>query len=237
MSLFIPVTATCSKCGEQISVNLSASVNASRRPDLRAAIMDKSFQATSCPACQTTIRLPVHLTYIDVERGQWLLVEDTARQPDWAMAEAEADMLYAESFGRAAPPLQRETGLAMKPRLVFGWAALREKLIAQDASLDDVVLELLKISILRNVPSSPLADTTELRLVRADADTLTLRWMNAVNEEGIAELPLERGLYDEFAGSLEAWADLQADLQAGLFVDMKRILITPVREAAGEMAG
>ena len=36
------------------------------------------------------------------------------------------------------------------------WPALREKVVCQDAGLDDVELELTKMAILRNVAGSPI---------------------------------------------------------------------------------
>jgi len=227
MSLFVPVSAECSQCCTQVKADLAASVNADRRPDLRDAILDGSFQSMACPTCGTSVRFPAHLSYIDMNRGQWILVEDASRLAELTQVESEAQDLYDRFFGKRAPPLQQTIGHEMTPRLVFGWPALREKLIAQTAGLDDITLELFKISILRNVPAPPLADTTELRLIDIDDATLTLRWLNASNEEGIADLTLERPLFDEFALSLEKWAALRADLEGVLFVDLKRILLTP----------
>jgi hypothetical protein len=225
MSLFVPVQAQCMACGTVVPTNLSASVNADRRPDLRQAILDGTFQAMTCGTCGVAVRLPAHLTYIDIGRRQWILVEDASRLPQWRESEAEAQALYDESFGPAAPPIQQMLAEGMKPRLVFGWAALREKLLAQTAGLDDVVLELLKISVLRNVPGSPLGDTTELRLISATDTELSLRWIDGATEEGIADLPLDRALYDDLAAELGPWEALRTDITAGLFVDMKRILL------------
>jgi hypothetical protein len=225
MSIFIPVHARCGTCGTDVQTNLAASVNADRRPDLRQAILDRTFQAMICPNCGTQVRLPAHLTYIDMARHQWILVEDIGRIEQWRDVETEADELYGKTFGDAAPPIQRAIGDDMVPRLVFGWPALREKLLADEARIDDTILELLKISILRNVPGPPLNDGTELRLFEADEARLRLRWINATTEEGIADLPVARDLYDALAADLIPWAALKGDLEAGLFVDMKRILL------------
>jgi hypothetical protein len=235
MSLFLPVEAKCSKCGTQVKADLASSVNADRRPDLREAILDGSFQSMSCPECGTVVRFPAHLTYIDMERDQWILVEDGSRLMEWQEVEAEATELYDRSFGKRAPALQQSMGETIKARLVFGWPALKEKLLAQAAGLDDITLELFKISVLRNVPAPPLADMTELRLIDTEDDVLTLRWLKTVDEEGINDLPLERALYDEFASNLTAWAGLRADLEGVLFVDMKRILLAPVAPPASEL--
>lgn len=55
---------------------------------------------------------------------------------------------------------------------MFGWAALREKLICQDLGVDDTTLEFLKMAIMRDVERPPVADETELRLTGGDVDTL-----------------------------------------------------------------
>ncbi len=97
--------------------------------------------------------------------------------------------------------------------------------MAKDAGFDDVVLELMKISVLRNVPGPPLSDTTELRLIDVEGEKMLLRWLEATTEKGIADLPLDRKLYDELADNLAPWEELRAQMQSGLFVDMKRILM------------
>jgi hypothetical protein len=228
MSLFLRVTATCTKCGKAAETELAASVNADRREDLRDAIIDGSFQSLTCSGCGAAIRLPAHLTYIDINRGQWILVEDTDRLDQWYVAEAEATALYDQAFGRFAPPLQRQIGAEIDARVVFGWTALREKLIAKQAGLDDGILEVLKISVLRNVPAPPLNDRTELRLIDVAEDgELLLRWVNGLTEEGIVDLPLNRELYETLAANLGPWEELLADVRKGLFVDMNRLLISP----------
>ncbi len=223
MSIFIPVTARCRRCGTEVHTDLAASVNADRRPDLRASILDGSFQGMVCPGCSTPVRLPAHLTYLDIARGQWILTEDVGLFPQWRSAEAEAQALFDQAFGAQAPDIARELGQEITPRLVFGWTALKEKLIVQEAGLDDVVLELLKISILKNVAGPPMTDLTELRLVDASETMLTLRWTDERTEQALVELPVERDIYDALAGSLDDWAELRTQVEAGLFVDMRRL--------------
>ena len=224
MSIFLPVEARCSKCKTSVQAELAASVNADRRPDLRQAILDETFQSIVCPKCATKVRLPAHLTYIDMGRRQWILVEDASRLERWREVEEEAKAVFAQSFGAGAPAIQRSLAEGLAARLVFGWAALREKLLVKDAGLDDVVLELLKISVLRNVPGPPLSDATELRLIEVNDTVMRLRWLDATTEEGLADLPLDRALYEALAKDLGPWAELKSALEAGLFVDMKRII-------------
>ena len=228
MSIFIQASATCAKCGATSQADLAASVNAGRRPDLRAAILDGSFQAQDCPNCGAKLRFPAHMTYIDVPRHQWLLVEDVSRKADWRTVEAESQGVYEQGFGPKASAAAQEIGRTTAARLVFGWPALREKLLAAEHGLDDVTLELLKISILRNVEGSPFSDSTELRLTEVAEDALKLHWIDSATEEALDSLSIGRDIYDDLAEDLAddpgPWAPLKADLQAGLYIDMNRLV-------------
>jgi CpXC protein len=225
MSIFVPVNAQCRKCGTEVHTDLAASVNVDRRPDLRTSILDGSFQGIICPGCATPVRLPAHMTYLDMARGQWILTEDVSKFPQWRKVEAEAQGLFDQAFGAEASEVAQQIGRELTPRLVFGWTALKEKLIAQEVGLDDVVLELLKISILKNVPGPPMADLTELRLVEASETMLAFRWTDERTEETLVELPMERDIYDALAGDLDNWAELKAQVEAGMFVDMRRLFM------------
>src|SRR5580698_8815544 len=110
MSVFHQATVACGKCGTANDVDLAASVNADRRPDLRTAILDGSFQALKCEKCGTALRLPAHLTYLDTGRGQWIVVDSFAALPNWKDAEAEAQDAYDVTFGPDAPDASREIG-------------------------------------------------------------------------------------------------------------------------------
>lgn len=224
MSVFHRATATCGKCGTTNGVNLAASVNADRRPDLRAAILDSSFQSLKCESCGTALRLPAHLTYLDIGRGQWILVESFATLPNWKAAEAEALAAYDLAFGPDAPEVSREIGEGLAPRLVFGWPALREKLVAGDLGLDDTTLELLKMSLIATVPAPPVADETELRLTGGDDTTLRFAWIVSASEQEIATLEVPRDAYDDIADDPEEWEAARSDLAGHLFIDIKRLL-------------
>src|SRR5690348_16409270 len=126
MSLFVNAHATCKQCGKETDVRLAASVNAARRPDLRQEILDGTFQAETCPACGARLRLPVHLSYLDIDRGQWILAESIDLLPQWRDVEAEAHDVFERSYGSGAPTIAQEFGAGLRPRLVLGWAALRE---------------------------------------------------------------------------------------------------------------
>lgn len=227
MSIFHPASVTCATCGTKTDITRTASLNADRRPDLRSAVLDGSFQAETCPKCGTRIRLQPHFTYLDMRRGQWILVEPAELIEGWKEAEAEARLTWDRSFGPDAPPEAREIGEGMKPRLVFGWPALREKLLCSDLDLDDVTLELLKLAVLSDVPKPPLGQESELRLLGGDAATLELGWVIGATEERLVRLPVPRAAYDDIIAEPDDW-EAARDLFDGAFlVDLKRMISGP----------
>jgi CpXC protein len=224
MSVFNQAQAVCGKCGTENGVSLAASVNADRRPDLRQAILDGTFQSTKCGNCGTQLRLPAHMTYLDIGRGQWTLVDSFESLPNWRAAEDEAKLAYDLAFGPDSPEESREIGEGLKPRLVFGWPALREKIVCGDLGLDDTFLELLKMSIIANVAQPPVADETELRLTGGGDEKLQFAWIVSNSEQTIATLEVPRGAYDDIVDDADDWAAARADLDGHMFVDIKRLV-------------
>jgi len=226
MSLFFPRTLKCPKCGEEVEFQVNASLNADRRPDLREQILNESFQKGNCGKCGAAFRMDPQMIYLDVGRGQWMAAFPSGKYEDWTTVEAETRQAFAKAYGKKAAPDAQEIGEELKPRLVFGWAGLREKLIAEEQKLDDVELELLKISFLRGIDNPPIEPGTELRLVGVDAEEseLVLAAFEATTGELNEELRVPRDLYDEIAADKKGWQELRGELADGLFVDYRRLL-------------
>lgn len=227
MSIFHTATVACANCGTKVAAQRTASLNADRRPDLRAAVLAGTFQSTKCAKCGTAMRLPPHLVYLDLGHNQWIAAEPVTLLEQWPEAEADAQKAYDHAFGEEATPAAQEIGEELKPRLVFGWTALREKLIADDLGLDDVTLELLKMALMREVDEPPIADQTELRLVGGTAETLTFAWVVAATEQHLVQLDMPRDIYDDVAGDTEAWASARALFDGKLMVDLRRLTTGP----------
>jgi hypothetical protein len=225
MSIFNSVTVTCPSCGVSVKFNAVLSLNADRRPDLRAAVLNGSFQRQPCPECNTEFRLDPEMTYVDVKRGQWIAAFPYAKLGQWKELEEQARVTFNRAYGENASAAAREIGAGMKARLTFGWAALREKLVAVENGFDDVILELAKTAIVRGLDNPPLGAGTELRLGGVDGDELAVAWLNGANE-GVKEiLRVPRSLYDEIVADQTGWSALHASLSAGPFVDVNRLLL------------
>ena len=225
MSIFHSATLICPHCGSENEIERVASVNAGRRPDLRAAILDRSFQAITCESCAAPLRLPPHLTYVDMARGNWILVEDSAELPNWLTHDAAAKALFDDMFGPSAAPTAREMAAGIRPRIVFGWPALREKIICTELGLDDVEVELLKIAMMRRIDGIPIGGGLSLRLVGGTAESLTFEIINDETEESQGSADIPRGVYDGIAADMTGWAPLRARFAAETLVDTARLTL------------
>jgi hypothetical protein len=223
VSLFDIETVTCPACAASVEFEAVGSVNADRRPDLRAAIVDGSFQVQPCPSCGKQFRLDPVLTYIDIGNRQWILVQPAEALAQWSALEQQARATFSQAFGDAAPRPARAIGSQLRVRVAFGWPALREKLLCADNFLDDVSLELMKCALLRGLPNAPMTDDTELRLVGATPETLQLAWLKTANDAPVETLDVPRALYDDVND--DAWQALRATLEDGPFVDIHRLLV------------
>ncbi len=223
MSMFETVQLACPACGEQVDFEACGSVNAGRSPELRAAILDGSFQSSACAACETVFRLAPQFNYLDIGRSQWLTVHPVARIGDWAALEAEALSLFGDAYGASAPGTAREIGRDIAPRVAFGWWGLAEKLVAAEAGLDDALLELVKIALLRSQDSMPFATGNELRLAALEDDALVMFWVEPRSEAMVEALRVPRGIYDQIAAQPEGWETLHAAITSGIFVDLQRL--------------
>lgn len=226
MSRLHSETFACRQCGATLEMGIVASINADRRPDLRQAVLDDRYQRGTCEACGTAFRLDPDLTYLDAGRGQWLLVRPAEHLDEWPLTEALARQAFDRGYGEQAPPEAREMGAGMRPRLVFGWAAFREKLLCAEHGLDDVALELTKLAVMRSVDDMPLADDIELRLAAVTPEALTLAWTMSGGDLTVETIAVPREVYDEIAADTgPAWAEARDALAGGPFVDVNRILI------------
>jgi hypothetical protein len=170
------------------------------------------------------------MTFLDMGRHQWILVQPGADVRQWKALQEKARSVFAVAYGPDAPPEAQEIGRDMKARVVFGWTALSEKLLCSEHGLDDVNLELLKMAVLKDVPDPPLKDDSDLRLVGVEGGELILAWLSSQDEHVATTLRVPRELYDEIAADTEAWQPLREELSADPFVDFNRLIVADADE-------
>lgn len=225
MSLFRKVDVPCPSCGGSVPFELVFSVNAKRRPDLREEILRGTFQSQTCSACGKTFRVQPEFNYVDIGRGLWVAAFPLEKRGDWQVHEDHAEAIFQKSYGRNASQAARALGANLTKRLTFGWSALREKIVAFDAGLDDITIELCKLAVIRGLADQPLGDETELRLIDFEGEDLILAWIVSVSERLIEQLRVPRSLYDEVSADSASWSDLRNDLSQGMLVDLDRAMI------------
>ncbi len=225
MSIFRNADVACPSCKTVVHFELVHSVNADRRPDLRQAILDRSFQRQACPACGFVFRMEPEFSYIDVKRGQYIAVWPASRFAEAPDLEEKSRAAFERSFGAQAPSEARAIGKKITARVVFGWAALSEKLIAAAAGIDDRTLELAKLGAIRNLDQAPIGAANEFRLVEARADALMLGWIRTATDQLLDVVSLPRAALAEIEAAPDDWAALREDVGTGLFVDYRKGLL------------
>jgi len=226
MSIFQNVKTRCPMCDAEVGFELVHSVNADRRPDLRAAILDRSFQRKACPGCGHSFRMAPEFSYMDVGRKQFIAVYPGDKLPQWAEYERRSQASFAKAYGPGSGADQ--LGAQMRARCVFGWGALNEKLIAADAGIDDRTLELAKIAVLRSVDTMTLGADREFRCVGTTATEFVVGWLRTTTEELDGELAIPRTLLADVEADAKAWAELRAQVVGPMFVDYQRAMLAPV---------
>jgi hypothetical protein len=159
MAVFHPHSVSC-VCGNALTVQLADSINVKRSPDMRDKILKGELHRTACPACkrQMTVERPFY--YTDLLRNAIFKVCPRSERHTWKEASSELDR--ASSY----IPQGMSNGNGSNGRIlrvIFGMDELREKLLAQDADLDDRLLELLKVLLVYEHPI--LIRRPRLRLV------------------------------------------------------------------------
>jgi hypothetical protein len=223
MSVFNTTPMACPACGASVDFELVHSVNAVRRPDLREAILDRSFQREACPSCGTSFRVEPQFTYLDMGRKQFLAVWPASDLPSWKAFETRSRSTYDLAFGPGTDGAALAG--ALQARCVFGWLGLNEKLIAHEHGIDDVELEMAKMATLRTLGDIKLGIDREFRLVGANAEELIVGWLRTSSEDIDDEYSVPRQILGDIEAAPDSWAALRADVSGDMFVDYRRLLV------------
>src|SRR6185369_543785 len=125
-----------------------------------------------------------------------------------------------------APAAARAIGKTVKPRITFGWPALREKLVVSELGLDDVVVEACKAAVMRGSRELPFNAETDLRLLNLNGDKLVMGWQRAADGTIGDMLGVPKKLYDAIAANEDGrWSSLRDEFEGQLFVDLNRMLV------------
>lgn len=211
----------CPACAAAVPVKYFASIGS----EAGEAILTDALQRVTCAACGEVFRTEPALTYLDLEAGLWISARPADMLSDWQRQETDALSAFKESHGDAAPKAAQEIGAALRPRLTFGWPALREKLMIAEHGLNDTVVEMTKLAILRNRPGNPVAQGVELRLLDARGPLLEFGWITSRGAEPVDFFQAQRTLYQSILTD-PAWQKSSTQLPEQGFVDLQRLWIS-----------
>ena len=166
MSTWAPHALSCPGCGETVDVPLLKGMHITNLAEVQAQIRDGTFQVNACPGCGETFVVERTSVYTDFDRGHYVAVEPEGC-PDWRAARAVHRKVFDESF-TMAPDVAQEIGQRLTTRLAIGLRALREKVLAWDAGLDDRALEGVKLALMHRKGRSPQSCVLRLQAVYED---------------------------------------------------------------------
>lgn len=219
VSTFVDALVECGACAHRFPAEIADAVHVSTRRELRDAILAGVFHRFMCPRCGGSTTVEKVFAYTDFDRFHWFVVVPGAALPsvdDWRRF---ADETFAATMLSHCPPLVRDHWAPrMQRRVVFGLAALREKLIAADAGLDDRALEAMKLGVLLRGGILPSVEE-HLHLVGVDAASL---WLCHARAAGTVSFSVPRSWYVEAEAALARADDARSD---GLVVDYRAELV------------
>jgi len=211
-------------CGNRFPIDVWDGLDASQGPELRQQVLDGTFHRFPCAVCGETAVYDDLLNYTDFPRRHWLTIVpgvDLAYRSKWI---AFADQSFHATMVEFAPPLVREWSIEMTRRLIFGIQSLREKLVAFDAGIDDRVVELLKLQLIRDgaLPLDP-GNRVELAAITPDEVRFTRR-------SGDLEVTVPRAMYGVLAGSPDLEAMCRATFPNPTLIDHAALFVPETAE-------
>jgi hypothetical protein len=221
------------RCGATVSVFCADSINAERHPHMRDAILSRTLHVFQCAACLTSISVDKPLLYVDLERRQLYGVHPAGER---ALEREHGEALietWSRAVGDQAGAAARSLfdGASFHVRLCYGLEELREKLIAHDAGLRDLVIEGLKAEAMAQAEELQKLGVITLRLdgVRDDSQLVFVA-ERATEPPSVLDvgLVIDRARYDALAAL--SWQELLArfpGIAAGPHVSLLRWTIAP----------
>ena len=129
MSIINEALAPCSKCGQQHKVTVYRSINISENPELKDKVKDGSLFLWECPHCGQ----------VNLAKYETLYHDPAAKLMVWLIPSGEVSETQMQAITMHTKAMGDYT-----LRRVNDMGSLMEKVLASDAGLNDVVLEMCK---------------------------------------------------------------------------------------------
>ena len=220
-------------CGARVEMLCCLSINAERHPHLRDALLERTLHQFQCGACGAALAVEKKLAYIDLPRRQFYSVAPERDRADERALAEDAVAAWHLAFGDQAPVsvgAMFDTG-RFHVRLCFGLEELREKVVAGEAGLDDLALEVLKAQLMAGNTEWAELGVRTLRLDHVEPDgRLAFLLERATEPPTVLDVGLlvERARHDQLAAA--PWRELLTSypgIASGPHVSILRLAPAP----------
>lgn len=200
MSITRTITVDC-RCGARLEALVADSLNAARHPHLKQALLDRQLHLYRCAVCGGATTVEKEMLYVDMTRRQFIGVYPTSERKNERACGEELVRTFETSVATNAPGMMRAEAASFLVRVAFGYEELREKIVADDAGLSDLLLEILKGQLVANDAEWVARGVLTFRLERVLGDgnlLLTPEWPDGFHRDGDEGRPfvVERAVYD-----------------------------------------
>jgi hypothetical protein len=152
MSTWQNVTVQCPRCAGDVAVRVAEGVHITRVPHVREQILAGTFHTFTCTKCSTTFPVAKRFVYTDFDRDHWILVALAGDESSWPAWEGQLRKDIKTAFDHGSPLVHR-IAARIRSRVVFGYEALREKLVVWDAGIEDAIIECIKVRVIAEDPT------------------------------------------------------------------------------------
>lgn len=196
MSIINEAMAPCSKCGQQHKVTVYRSINVGENPELKAKVRDGSLFLWECPHCGQ----------VNLAKYETLYHDPAAKVMIWLIPSGEVSETQMQAITMHTKAMGGYT-----LRRVNDMGSLMEKVLAFDAGLDDIVLEICKyVTKLEMVQKSVSAEQKEEFMAsvfhfyrcEGEDDSRLLTFMYALDGQMLG-VNIGWNVYQDCAGILE----------------------------------
>jgi hypothetical protein len=226
MSTTTPHEVGCPNCGTRQQVLLAESANVQRSPAWRQTVLAGTWHRFECEACALPFRVERDALYTDLHRGALIGHFPRTRFAEREALEAQIAETWAQTITVEAPAAVAKRFQGPGPRIVFGHAALREKVVCFDARLDDRLVEAVKLLLLEGIDGREEAGVADLVLVEVRPRDEALAFQPVGPDgEAVGDHMLEAPLvmYRELEADRAIVEDALAPLFEGLWVSWRKV--------------
>lgn len=224
MSQIAPEQIACPACGELQERTVFRSLNGERVPAQVQRLLDDTFERIEC-ACGHAYRPEHTMLYTHFPLRTWIVMHPRADREKFATLEHGILLVFERDF-RAAPPMVAAGLRGVRPRLVFGQAALSEAVRLSESGLDPVMLECAKLLVFRrNLAQTAAHGPAELLFERVvEGERLQFGLVELASGERRDTVTASSEVLDEVAATRDEFAERYAALFARPYLSATRYL-------------